>query len=341
MKKSAYWIVAMLALAACNGQDAVKKGEGMMDAIKVTAKPVMKSSAENELHYSGTIEPEHSAALMFKNAGTIESVFVEEGDHVKKGQVLATLDKSTSQHMYEVSLASWEQAKDAYERLKEVHDKGSLTDIKWVEMESKMKQAESQLQIAKSNLEDCELRAPENGMIGRRTAETGQSSIGLSAPFELVKIDRILVKISVPENEISQFKKGMKASFTVSALDDSTFSGTVSRVGIVADKIARTYDVRIEAQNPNCCIKPGMVCDVRIPSPGHRQVLVIPSQAVTVNDRGNPYVWKVSRNKVNRVPVRLGNYTPDGIAVYEGLVENDLVVTEGKEKLSDNSSILF
>jgi RND family efflux transporter MFP subunit len=311
--------------------------------IKVTTKKVEVAYGGNELHYSGTVEPSQSVALMFKGAGTVENVFVEEGDFVKKGQPLATINKTTAQNLYDVSRASYEQAKDAYDRLKAVHDKGSLTDIKWVDMETKLKQAESQMQIASSNLEDCTLRSPDNGMIGRRDVEPGQSSIGISSPFILVKIDRIKVKISVPENEISKITKGMKASFSLSALDDQLFEGTVNKAGIVADRISRTYEVKIIADNPGYKIKPGMVCDVRLKIADQKEITVVPAKAVSMDVDGKSFVWLVNMpaKTVSKVFIRTGSYRQDGIEVSSGLDPKGIVVVDGKEKLSENSSIEF
>jgi RND family efflux transporter MFP subunit len=180
-------------------------------------------------------------------------------------------------------------------------------------------------------------------MIGRRDVEPGQSSLGLTSPFELVKIDRILVKISVPENEISKFSKGMKASFSISALEDQTFNGVVSKVGIMADRISRTYEVKILADNSGYKIKPGMVCDVRLQLSGQKEIVVVPARAVSMDDKGLSFVWLVNTpaRTAARAEVKLGQYRQDGIEVYSGLRANDVVVVEGKEKLSENCAIIF
>ncbi len=343
MTKNVYLLTLLVVLTACQqNQNGDVPGE-VSKAVRVTTKTVMLVEESNEFYYSGSIEPSQSIALMFKSTGTVEDVFVDEGDLIRKGQALATVNKITAQNLYEASLASYEQAKDAYNRLKSVYDKGSLTEIKWVEMETKLKQAESQMLITRSNLEDCTLRAPDNGMIGRRNVEPGQSALGIAAPFELVKIDDILVKISVPENEISKIKKGMKAYFVVSAIGDGAFDGVISKVGIVAEKISRTYDVKILANNPGLKIKPGMVCDVRLQLTGEKDVVVVPARAVSMDDKGQSYVWLVNtpEKTVKKAVVKIGKYNQSGIEIYSGLRINDLVVVEGKEKLSENSSIIF
>jgi RND family efflux transporter MFP subunit len=341
MNKNVFLIALISLLASCQhglNKEILKEKNY---AIKVKTKTVELVKDNNELQYSGTIEPSQSIALMFKGPGTVENVFAEEGDFVKKGQPLATVNKTTAQNLYDVSKASYEQAKDAYDRLKTVHDKGSLTDLKWVEMETKLKQAEAQMQITRSNLDDCTLRSPDNGMIGRRDVEPGQSSMGISAPFVLVKIDKIMVKISVPENEISKISKGMKASFSLSALGNQTFSGAVSKVGIVADRISRTYDVKILADNPGNKIKPGMVCDVILNLNDKTVSLVVPYKAVSKDSDGKTFVFVVSGDgtRVIKQNITVGSYRESGIEVLSGLTSGQVVVSAGCEKLIDSSLI--
>lgn len=343
MNKNLFLIALVSMLSSCQQSQNKEIFNEKSNPVKVTTKTIVIVTDNNELHYSGTIEPSQSVALMFKGMGTVESVLADEGDFVKKGQTLATINNTTAQNLYNVSKASYDQAKDAYDRLKNVYDKGSLTEIKWVEMETKLKQAESQMQITRSGLDDCTLRATDNGMIGHRDVEPGQSSAGISAPFVLVKIDNIIVKISVPENEISKISKGMKASFTLSALEDQIFTGAVSKVGIVADRISRTYDVKMLAENPGYKIKPGMVCDVKLALSGEKNIVVVPAKSVSMDGNGKSYVWLVNQpsKTVTKVEVKLGQYKQEGIEVLSGLKENELVVVDGKEKLLENSSISF
>jgi RND family efflux transporter MFP subunit len=197
------------------------------------------------------------------------------------------------------------------------------------------------MQITRSNLDDCTLRAPDNGMIGRRDVEPGQSAIGITSPFVLVKIEKILVKVSVPENEISKIRKGMKASFSLSSLGDQEFIGTVHKVGIVADRISRTYDVKILADNPGYIIKPGMVCDVILNLKSEKVALVVPYKAVSKDNDEKSFVFVVSPDgrKVIKQIVTIGNYHESGIEVLRGLTAGQVIVSAGCEKLSDNSLI--
>lgn len=94
---------------------------------------------------------------------------VHLGQQVNAGQLIATLDPTSMQNSYQAAQAVLEQAEDAYRRMKELHDKGSLPDMKWVEVQSKLEQARSMEQIAKRKLDDCRLYAPFSGIIAEKT----------------------------------------------------------------------------------------------------------------------------------------------------------------------------
>jgi len=267
---------------------------------------------------------------------------VDAGDAVKKGQLLATIDKGSMLNMYDIAQAKYQQAKDAYDRLKTVHEQGSLPEIKWVEMETNLEQAKSSLDLSRNNLDKCYMRAPEDGIIGRRNIEPGMSSISLTAsPLELVKINLVFVKISVPENEIGQIHKGIQANFTVSALNNKSFKGEVTNISPVADVFSRTYDAKITVNNSNLDLKPGMVCDVTLNLKSEKELVLIPYQSVTKDKEGNAYVYVVdtAQKRVKKQIIQPGYYHGNDLEVFSGLKQGQIVVKEGKEKLSDNSLI--
>lgn len=312
-------------------------------SLKIKAQKVQTVSGFANLRYSGTVEASQTIPLSFQSSGTVERVLVQAGDAVRKGQLLATVDKDDNQSIYNSSLAMYQQAKDAYDRLKQVHDNGSLSEVKWVEMETNLKKAESQLEVAKNSLEKCNLYAPVSGMIGKRNVEPGQSALSSFAPLELVKIETVLVKISVPENEIGKIRKGMNASFTISALDNKQFEGTITNVGVVADQFSRTYEVKITVKNPELEIKPGMVCDVTLNSTSEKQMVLVPYNAVSKDSEGNSIVFVVNgdQKSVRKQIVKVGTYQTKGLEIISGLTANETIVVEGKEKLTDNSPIIL
>lgn len=311
-------------------------------AMKVKTTRVQLADENQPMKYSGTVEASQVIPLNFRTAGTVETILVDVGDEVRKGQVLATLDDADLQNIYNTMLVKYKQAEDAYNRLKLVYDSGSLPEIKWVEMKSDYDQAKSALELAQSNLEKCKLTAPVNGIIGRRNIEPGQSSISLAmAPLELVRIDNVLVKVSVPENEINKISGGQVATAMVAALGGKIFTGEVTHISPVAEMISRTYTVKISVNNPDRDLKPGMVCDVSLAQGPADNLLVVPNKAVSRDSGENTFVYVVNSGDmtVKKQAVGVGRYVDTGIEITSGLAEGQVIVCEGMEKLYDNCKI--
>jgi multidrug efflux pump subunit AcrA (membrane-fusion protein) len=341
MKKMIIPAMAIIMLNACNSGEP-REGLALTRPITVTTITVTREKVVTSLRYSGTIEAYQSIPLHFQTTGTVQEVLADAGDVVQKGQLLARLDQADAKNMYEITLSQYEQAKDAYDRLKSGHDNGSLPAIKWVEMESKLQQAKSSLNLARNNLDKCNLYAPVNGMVGRRNTEPGMSSISITtAPLELVDIRQVFVKISVPENEVARIGKGMKAGFRVSALDEKDFEGVVSNISPVADRISRTYEAKILVPNADLALKPGMVCDVKMEQSMEKEMIVIPYQCVSNDSDSHPFVFVAdpATKRVRKQVIKTGQYQGNGLEVISGLEPGQTIVKGGKEKLSENCLI--
>lgn len=340
MKKLVFICMIFILATACMN----KQGDtpASSQKVKVITASVTKVPGDIELSYSGTVEASQTIPLTFQINGTVENVLVDAGDQVRKGQLLATLDASDVKSIYATMMSKYNLAQDAYDRLKSVHEKGSLPEIRWMEMKSDLDQAKAALELAKNNLEKTKMVAPVDGIVGRRNIEPGQSSLSLTtAPIELVRIEKVFIRISVPENELNKIEKGRKASVTVLAINSAPFEGTITNVSPVAELMSRTYTVKVSVDNPGFQLKPGMVCDVTIPSGKGGTMLVVPYQAVKKDPEGNRFVFVVNpgRTSVGKTIVRTGNYHGNYIEITGGLTEGQTIVTAGADRLSDNSLI--
>ena len=148
--------------------------------------------------YVGEVEAKESIGLSFATGGKVEKVLVRPGDRVAAGQRLVTISKSTAQNAYNSAKASLDRAEDAYTRLKQVHDQGSLAEVKWVEMLTTLEQARAMEQIARKQLEDCALIAPASGVVGECRARAGASLLPGESAVTLLDIHYVTVNFSVP-----------------------------------------------------------------------------------------------------------------------------------------------
>jgi membrane fusion protein (multidrug efflux system) len=223
-----------------------------------------------------------------------------------------------------------------------MYKNGSLPEIKFVEIETGLQQAKATAAISEEKLDDCNLYAPIEGYIGRRSIEPGMSVLPGIPAIKIIKIDKVIAKVSVSESEISIINKGQKAIITVGALGYKTFAGVVEEIGVVADPIAHTYKIKIGLPNTDHSLKPGMICDARIQTSKTFKGLIIPNQAVQVDEKGETFVFCVDdkQGQANRRNVEIGQLMNGGIELKKGLNPGDRVVVFGQQKLVDGSRVI-
>ena len=342
MKRLIYLSLMALIITSCDEEkNPVKKPS--TSKVKVITENVILQSKEKALKYSGSVEAWKTIPIQFQTPGKIQEIFVEEGQQVKKYQLLATIDNSDAKNSYAISKAKKEQAEDAYARLKKVYNQGSLPEIKWVEVLTNLSQAKSMAAISKSNLEKCRLLSPIDGYIGRRNIEPGMSALHSTTPFEIVEINKVFIKISVPENEIGIIKHGQNANILVRALGNQEFAGEVENIGIVANQFSRTYEVKLLVENNDILLKPGMVCDVNLNVGPQKEALVVSAKSLSVNDKGETFVYLINNHKdvVIQKQVSIGKYINNYVEILDGLAEGDIIIKEGKEKLNGKYKLSF
>lgn len=317
-------------------------GDASKDEERVILVKTVSVSASNKIcgnSYVGLVQEELSTSLSFQSIGNIESIYVGEGQRVGKGQLLATLNKANLKSTYDIALSTLNRAKDGYDRLKLLHDNGSLPEIKWIEIQSTLQQAISSEQIAKKSLQNAELRAPYSGIISKKNAEVGSNVIMGMSVFTLVKTDNVNIKISIPENEISKIKIGDEVSINVSALGNKVFNAKITEKGIAGDMLSHTYEARIKINNPKSELLPGMVCNVSILKEGETANIVLPNNAVQVNNNGSRFVWLANKGVAEQRDVVIGGLSGDGVIISSGLTQGDNVIIEGNNKVSQGMKI--
>ncbi len=338
-------IVPLIVTYSCHNKESQNKLESNSSTapIKVEVQKVTNGASSNKLSYNGNVIPKKTIPLSFLIPGIVTKINVDEGDFVKKGQVLAILKNASFKNAYQGTQATQKQAQDAYNRLKTVHDKGSLPEIRWQDVKTKLEQAKSANQIALQNVANGTLKAPSDGFIGMRNLDIGETSIPWDPVFNIVSIDEVYIRVSVPENEINKIKKEQMANITIPALGSQIYNGKVEKIGVVANPISKTYDIKILIPNSKMEIKPGMACDIAINISSENNIITIPYQCVIKDKEGESFVYVIDSQSKTAIKkhVQLGSFINNKIEIVSGLFEGDLVVTEGKQKLSNEVKVTF
>lgn len=324
----------LMVLAGCSH----KKNTPAGNPVKVKVETVTPSEIGNRHEYVGVVEEEESAALAFMLAGTVTGINMQEGQAVSKGQIIATLDMQSAEATKQAAEAALRQAQDAYSRLKQLHDAGSLPDIKLVEVESKLTQAKSSFELARKNVEDCTLRAPFAGIVGKKLTTVGATVAPGQPVATLLKTERVKVKLSVPEQEIANIRTTDVTSITVAALGGRIFTGGHIEKGIVGNPLTHTYDVRITLNNNSGELLPGMVCNVALCSNNAVEIVTVPITAVRRMASGH-FVWKCTGDRAVLHSVRIGSTIGNRIEITDGLKQGEQVIIEGYQKVGEGTKI--
>ncbi len=289
--------------------------------------------------YSGTVEEESGTVVSFSAAGTIKTLLVSEGDRVSKGQLIATLDDGSLRSAYSIAEATLKQAKDAYERMKLLHDSNSLPDIKWVEIQSKLSQAESAAKIARIALDDAKLYAPVTGVVSEKMASVGQTIAPGMPVVKIVDIRSVKVTISIPENEVSQFSDGDRAIITTKAAPGEVYNGTLVEKGVAANPLSRSYSVKYKVDNAAGRLLPGMICEAMIDNGSTAEGVILPVSAVLLAADNSHFVWLDSAGVACKRTVHPGAMLPQGIVIESGLAGGDKVIVAGMDKVSRGTNV--
>jgi len=340
MKNSMYLMVLLITLTAVIGCKENNNSTREERKVKVKVE-VIRSMQEKSPYYIGTVEESVSVPLSFLITGMAERVLATEGQKVKKGERLAYVNAQSYQQAYEMAFAKEKQAEDAYRRLSQLYQKGSLPEIKFIEIETSLTQARAATQIAKKNLSDCELFSPADGIIGTRALEPGENIVPLKTVLTLINIEKVFVKVSVPESEIARILIGQLATIQVPALNNAVFQGIIAEKGVVANAISHTYEVKIKVENREEKLMPGMASRVSLTESNPVSNIEIPLFAVQVDETGQKYVYLAYplTEKVVKRSIQTGTIHNDRVIVTQGLLAGDSVVVEGVQQLDEKSKI--
>jgi len=342
MKRILFLILIPLLFAGCNKTDSQLKERFIGGNTEERVVPVgilRIDTTEGVIRntYPGYLEEGQSADLAFKYGGLLQHLYVKEGTSVSKGQRLAQVSSPTLENSLRSAQATLEQAQDAYDRLKKVHDNGSLPEIKWKEMEANLEKAQAAYDLALGMMSENDLIAPFSGTVSAINAELGENIPPLKPVISLINTDKLSVKITVPEDEIAAIHVGDPAEIVIPALNDRSFQGQVGEKGLSASLLTHSYPVKVLIDRPDKDLIPGMIGKVMLKA-GTSTAIIVPANAILINKDGK-FVWVEEDGKATQRMIQISGYSGNGVIVSEGLQGGDRVIVEGYQKVSEGMKV--
>ncbi len=305
--------------------------------ISVVTVPVREARLTLEAEALGNARANESIDVTAKVSNLVTAVRFEEGQQVRRGQVLIELDGRETRAELEIAEAALSESRSQFNRSRELYTTRALSAAQLEQIEATLKANEARVAFARSRLSDTIIAAPFAGRVGLRRVSVG----GLVNPGTVITTldDTSTIKLdfTVPETLISSVREGLGIVARSVAYPGEEFAGKVASIDSRVDPTTRSVTVRATLPNERGLLKPGMFLTVRL-TRGASDALLVPEQAL-VPEQGNVYVFVVKDGLAEKRQVRTGERRVGEVQILAGLAAGEQVVTEGTQKLRDGAPV--
>ncbi|GAB4008458.1 efflux RND transporter periplasmic adaptor subunit [Spirosoma migulaei] len=336
------WACGSKASNSADEKQTVPPAEDAVVPIKLT--PVSTVVRAEPVVASGLVSSAQEARLSFKIGGIINRMFVEEGQPVRKGQLLATLDLTEINAQVSQAQFANEKAERDLGRVKSLYADTAATLEQLQNATTGTSLAKQNLTIAQFNRSFAQIRSTVDGTVTRKIANAGEFiapggsvyTISSNRPNDWV------VRVGVSDKDWARLRLGNHASIKLDAYPDKTFSGTVSELAQAADPVNKLYEVEVRINPGAVKFAPGLFAKVTLVPAQSRSYTLVPVEAIVEGNgkEGFVYVLADDRKHVRKVPIQIGFLDGDKVLLINSLSGVKDVVTGGSAYLTEASSVV-
>ncbi len=338
-------LLCMVTFAACGEQQAEPPPKDR-PPTPVRVAPVLKQAIQQTVTLVGTVEPWKRSIVASEIGGVVRDFPAKEGRMVTQGQLLAHLRVETLEIQFDAASSSHREAKTRHQqarhdlaRIRTLFEKALVTQKEFDDalseesaLQERLSQLDAEIRHVRNQMKQSRIVAPFDGWITQEFTEIGQWVEEGGEIVEMVDVSHVHVEIPLPERYVRHIQIGDFAHATFDGLPGFDAQGRVLSLVAQADRVSRTFPVKVDIPNPSLTIKSGMVSRVTLQVGPPHQGIVIPKDALVL--RGNQeFVFLVKEQTVDQIPVTSGVHLDDLVEVKGALREGMTVVMEGNERL--------
>jgi multidrug efflux pump subunit AcrA (membrane-fusion protein) len=372
--------------------------------VAVSVEEAAKTSVSTTVNLNGKLKPVQEINIIPKLSGKVNNIYFDIGQSVKAGDVLFTLEDKDirsqlkqaqagfdmansglvkltggAAELQELQLKaamtsaeiSYNDAKSAFERAKQLFESGAASKVGLDQSESNYKLAEQQynsakanyeitvtktnpeniasakaqvnqaaaaLELAKSQLDNAVVKSPINGIVATRSIEVGELIGSTGIAMSVIDLSSVFVDINATEDMINKIRLGDTVGVIIKAAGDNPFTGEVTNISPAADPKTQSYPVRIKIDNSSETLKGGMFAEIRMVLDKASGILAVPISAV-IDEGGKKYVYILKGDSAEKREVSTGLSDDEFIAITKGLSEKEAVIVKGQELIQDGSKV--
>jgi membrane fusion protein (multidrug efflux system) len=317
-----------------------KAAEGSREKppVNVVTLTLSPTTISDRINLPGVVEPWTRLSLMAKLNGSITEVLVKEGDHVKKGDIIALIEDDDFRIALERAEAAYDLAKSEYARDKSIYDKGVIPTATLDTNRTNLQKAKSDYENAKLLFSRTSVTSPMDGIIRRMDAKVGlQLSIG-DPIAEILAIDRMKAVVGIPESDVTAVRELENVDLTVQALGDKIITGKKYFLSPSPESTARLYNLELEIDNSGGEVLAGMFIRADIVKKQIDKTLAVPFYSV-ISRNDEQYVFIEEEGIAKKRMVKLGIMEKWMVQITEGLNPGDNLLIEGHRDVEDSQNV--
>ena len=320
-------IIIALIFNACKEQ---VKEEKIAEKVKVRTTKVIEKEMSIPVHCSGKLASKEESKMSFKTGGIISGIFVDEGQTVKKGQVLAKLNLSEIQAQVNQARLGLDKAERDFRRANNLYNDSVVTLEQLQNATTALDIAKSNVEIAEFNLQFSTIKAHSNGKILKRIAEENEI-VGPGSPvFLFASTDNDwVVRVNITDKDIFSLRLKDNAEIKFDAYPDKILSATVTEIGNSADPYTGTYEVELTLKSTNTKFASGLIASVDIFPLQKEKFMIVSVNALIEGNETEGYIYQViNKNQVKKLKIKIHKISDEDLIIKSGVKPGAEIITE-------------
>ena len=288
--------------------------------------------------YVGNLLPNQRVIMRSEIDGVIENIYFDEGDEIVNNKKLIDISTKELSLKLKIAFADSKLAETNLKRDEKLAKDNLIPNAQLDQTRTFAERALLNRELAKISLNKSIINSPLSGTVKTRFVKVGEFVRKGDRLVEILNVDRILVKVNIPEQEILQINIGQKVDIELYILEKKIFEGKVKKIGLEADASNRTFPVEIEVNNRERILRPGMLARVTFNKRVDQDQVVVPRHTILERDSGR-IVYVVDKGKAFQREVSTGISQREKVQILTGLGRGEQLVVEGHTKLTDGEEI--
>ena len=308
--------------------------------VPVTVKTLGHESFQHFIDITGKLEAEEDAHISPEMNGQIETVHVKEGDFVKKGKLLVSLNTSLIQSSIREIETGLELANQLYDKQQELWDQKIGSEMQYLEAKNAKQQTEARLATLETQLDMARIKAPFDGVVETIMMKKGELAIPGMQLIQMISLGNLKLYGDISERYMTSIKKGDKVIVSFPDVEGLSVAAPIFRVGNVIDNASRTFRIEVKIDNHNESLKPNMYSIIRLNDFRSSSAFVVPSIVIKQDIKGTYiYIADTEELKARKRYVQTGLSYGDQTMILEGVSKEEKVIVKGFAQASDGVDI--